>query len=309
MDQPPLTALRAFEAAARHLSFSRAAEELHVTPAALSFQIKQLEAHLGQPVFQRAHRSLSLTPLGQTLLPGIRAGFEQIAAAWHEAQRSLSATRLVLTAGPAFTSKWLSPRLFGFARAHPEIELRLVASLRLMDLERDGIDIAIRYGLPGGQGQVCHDLMPHDWHAPMMSPEMAERFPTPESLHDAPLLHMHDLDFIKPTPDWPGWFRAAGLGKPPPGGAAFSHHDHAIDAAVGGAGIIIGRWSVSHDHLAAGRLVAPFPLSLTGNAAFRFLCRSGQEDRPHIRAFRDWLDAEIAQMDPMHEGRIFLDDW
>ena len=117
MEQPPLTALRAFEAAARHLSFSRAADELRVTPAALSFQIKQLEDHLGQPVFQRQHRNLSLTPLGQALLPGTRAGFDQIRTAWREAQRSLTGTSLTVTAGPAFTSKWLAPRLFGFARA------------------------------------------------------------------------------------------------------------------------------------------------------------------------------------------------
>lgn len=241
MYQPPLTALRAFEAAARHLSFSRAADELHVTPAALSFQIKQLEDQLGQPVFQRQHRGLSLTPLGLALLPGTRAGFEQIRNAWREAQRSLSGTSLTVTAGPAFTSKWLAPRLFGFARTHPEIELRLVASLRLMDLVHDGIDVAIRYGLQGTPGLVSHDLMPNDWYAPMMSPDMAARFPTPESLRDAPLLHLHDVDFIRPTPDWTGWFRAAGLGTPPSGGVQLSHHDHALDLAMGGGGVVLGR--------------------------------------------------------------------
>lgn len=309
MDHPPLTALRAFEAAARHLSFTAAAEELHVTPAALSFQIKQLEDHLGHAVFRREHRSLSLTPLGLALLPGTRAGFDQIRSAWREARHSLSATSLAVTAGPAFTSKWLSPRLFGFVRAHPEIELRLVASLRLMDLERDGIDIAIRYGMPGARGLFCHELMPQDWHAPMMSPEMAQRFPTPDSLRDAPLIHMRDLDFIKPTPDWAGWFRAAGLGKPPSGGSQFSHYDHALDAAVNSAGIIIGRWSISHDHLANGRLVAPFPLSLSTRAAFRVVCLPGTETRPHVRAFLDWLDSEVAQMGPGPEGRILVEDW
>lgn len=306
---PPLTALRAFDIAARHLSFSRAAEELHVTPAALSFQIKQLEEHLGQPVFQRLHRGLALTALGAALLPGTRDGFARINTAWRDAQRSLSATRLTVTAGPAFTSKLLSPRLFGFARAHPTVELRLIASLRLLDLERDGVDVAIRYGLPGAPGLFSHTLTPHDWYAPMMSPDMARAFPTPESLRAAPLIHLHDLDFIKPTPDWSGWFRAAGLGAAPATGAQFSHHDHALDAAMGSAGIIMGRWSTSHDHLASGRLVAPFPLSLTTQAAFRFLCLPGSETRPHIRAFLDWLDAEIAALDPMRDGRIFCDSW
>ncbi|MBA4490534.1 transcriptional regulator GcvA [Paracoccus sp. S1E-3] len=309
MDQPPLTALRAFEAAARHLSFSRAAEELHVTPAALSFQIKQLEDQLGQPVFQRQHRKLSLTPLGQALLPGARAGFEQIRAAWREAQRSLSATSLTVTAGPAFTAKWLAPRLFGFARAHPQIELRLVASLRLMDLQRDGIDLAIRYGLPGAANLTSHDLMLGDWYAPMMSPELSLRFPAPEALRDAPLLHLHDVDFLQPTPDWAGWFRAAELGSAPPGGAHFSHHDHALDAAIGGAGVIMGRWSIAHDLLTSGRLIAPYPLSLVTKAAFRVLSRPGTATQPHIRAFLDWLDGEVAQMDPMTEGRIFRTAW
>lgn len=309
MDHIPLTALRAFEAAARHLSFSRAAEEMGLTPAALSFQIKQLEDLLGQPVFLRHHRKLSLTPLGETLLPGTRGGLEQIRTAWQDARRSLSSSILTVTAGPAFTSKWLSPRLFGFARAHPEIELRLVASLRVMDLRRDGIDVAIRYGLPGAKGLFCHAMMPDDWHSPMMSPEMAARFPTPESLREAPLLHLRDLDFIQPSPNWAGWFRAAGLGKPPAGGTTFSHHDHGIDAAIAGAGIIMGRWSIAHDHLVTGRLVAPFPLSLTSPAAFRFICQQGTETRPHIRAFRDWLDREIAQMTPMSEGRDLLSDW
>ncbi|WP_207630291.1 transcriptional regulator GcvA [Paracoccus xiamenensis] len=309
MDHLPLTALRAFEAAARHLSFTRAAEELHVTPAALSFQIKQLEEQLGQPVFLRAHRRLSLTPVGTQLLPGTRAGFDQIRNAWREAQRSQSDRSLTITAGPAFTAKWLAPRLFSFARAHPEIELRLVASLRLLDLDRDGVDLAIRYGLPNPGIGVSHDLMPQDWHAPMMSPEMAARYPTPESLRMAPLLHLHDLDFIHPTPDWAGWFRAAGLGSPPASGVTFSHHDHAVDAAVAGAGIIIGRWSISHDHLAAGRLVAPFPVSLRTQAGFRLLHLSGADDHPPIRAFLDWIGAEIAQMDPMTEGRDFHEDW
>lgn len=309
MDQPPLTALRAFEAAARHLSFSRAADELRVTPAALSFQIKQLEDHLGQPVFLRSHRSLSLTPLGRTLLPGTRAGFAQIANAWREARRSLSANSLAVTAGPAFTSKWLSPRLFGFARAHPQIELHMVASLRLQDLDRDGIDVAIRYGMQAPPDSFCREIMPYDWYAPMMTPELAQRFTTPESLRGAPLLHMHDLDFIQPTPDWRGWFRAAGLGDPPAGGAVFSHHDHAIDAATNSAGIIMGRWSIAHDRLAEGRLIAPFALALTGKATYRFLCRAGAESLPHIRAFLDWLDAEVAQMDPMTDGRDMRHDW
>ena len=128
---PPLTALRAFEAAARHLSFAQAAAELNVTPAALSFQIKSLEAHLGTPVFRRLNRAVELTEAGRALSPAVTDGFETLSRAWRTTQRLGDNNTLTVTAGPAFTSKWLAPRLYDFARLHPEIELRVSASLRL----------------------------------------------------------------------------------------------------------------------------------------------------------------------------------
>ena len=143
---PPLTALRAFEAAARHMSFAKAAGELHVTPAALSFQIKTLEEHLGQPLFRRLNRAVELTEAGRTLQPGAAEGFGALARAWRAVRRLADSSVLTVTAGPAFTAKWLAPRLFDFARAHPGIELRFSASLRIMDFDRDEIDVAIRHG-------------------------------------------------------------------------------------------------------------------------------------------------------------------
>ena len=142
---PPLTALRAFEAAARHMSFAKAAEELHVTPAALSFQIKSLEEHLGQPLFLRLNRAVRLTEAGRTLAPGVSDGFDTLTQAWRATRRLQNDTVLNVTAGPAFTAKWLAPRMYDFARAHPEIDLRFSATLRILDFERDDVDVAIRF--------------------------------------------------------------------------------------------------------------------------------------------------------------------
>ena len=147
---PPLTALRAFDAAARHMSFAQAAAELNVTPAALSFQIKSLEEHLGTPLFHRLNRAVQLTEAGHALAPDAQAAFETLSAGWRAALRTQDHQSLIVTAGPAFTAKWLAPRLFEFAQAHPEIELRFSASLRIMDFARDNIDVAIRFGAGAG---------------------------------------------------------------------------------------------------------------------------------------------------------------
>ena len=143
---PPLTALRAFDAAARHMSFAKAAAELNVTPAALSFQIKSLEEHLGQPLFRRLNRAVALTEAGRVLAPGSADGFQTLSDAWRAARRLQDTRTLSVTAGPAFTAKWMAPRFYEFAKAHPEIELQFFAGLRIMDFDRDEIDVAIRFG-------------------------------------------------------------------------------------------------------------------------------------------------------------------
>jgi len=289
---PPLTALRAFDAAARHLSFARAAEELHVTPAALSFQIKSLEAHLGRPLFRRLNRAVELTEAGRTLAPGAADGFQTLAAAWRAVTRMQDETGLAVTAGPAFTAKWLAPRLFHFARAHPEIELRFSASLRVMDFDRDEIDVAIRFGYGPDPGLYSLKLA-EEWVTPVMVPELAARYPTPESLLEAPLLTDQSLDFLDPPCDWPAWFRAMGLAADPPAGPRFSQADHAIDAAMTGVGVALGRRALVIKDLSEGRLVAPYGIALGTKAHFRFLCQSGADTRQQIAAFRDWILEEI----------------
>jgi LysR family glycine cleavage system transcriptional activator len=303
---PPLTALRAFDAAARHMSFARAAAELSVTPAALSFQIRNLEEHLGAPLFLRRNRAVDLTEAGRALAPGVADGFVTLGAAWRAARRVSETDRLTVTAGPAFTAKWLAPRLFAFASAHPEIELRFIASLRLMDFERDDVDVAIRFGLPREEPGLASRVFAHEWVTPMMTPELAAQHPEPADLVRAPLLHQDDIAFLSPAIDWPAWFRAAGLPARVPAGARFSQADHAIDAAVSGAGVVLGRISLCERDLAEGRLVMPYDLALTTEAVYRVLYPAGAEARPQVRTFIDWLEREVQSLSALAGGRRFV---
>ncbi|WP_425043233.1 transcriptional regulator GcvA [Primorskyibacter sp. S87] len=289
---PPLTALRAFDAAARHMSFAKAAEELHVTPAALSFQIKSLEEHLGQPLFRRLNRAVDLTEAGRILAPGAAEGFAILHSAWATTRRLQDTRTLTVTAGPALTAKWLAPRLYDFARVHPEIDLRFSATLRIVDLERDDVDVAIRFGYGQDDGLFSVPVR-KEWLTPVMTPELARKFPTPESLKKAPLIHDDSIDFLRPACDWPAWFRAVGISFAPTHGPRFSNADHAVDAAVAGVGVALARRPMFIKDMAEGRLVAPFKTAIETKARFRFLCLQGAENRPQIAAFREWFLAEI----------------
>ncbi|WP_172298872.1 transcriptional regulator GcvA [Pseudoruegeria sp. HB172150] len=302
---PPLTSLRAFEAAARHMSFSKAAEELHVTPAAMSFQIKSLEDHLGAPVFHRLNRAVELTEAGKALYPGVQDGFAALQGAWAAARRVLDTQTLTVTAGPAFTAKWLAPRMFGFARAHPDIELRFAATARVLDFERDGVDVAIRHGYGPDEGLFSMPIL-EDWFTPMMTPALAEAYKTPESLLAAPLLHDDSIAHFNPRCDWPEWFRANGFEAGPLGGSHFNQGDHAIDAALSGAGVLMGRVALTSDALQDGRLVAPFPVALTTEAQVRVLCPKGTETLPRVKAFIDWLRTEAQTDEALGRGRKFV---
>ncbi|MEM7295191.1 MAG: transcriptional regulator GcvA [Pseudomonadota bacterium] len=289
---PPLTALRAFEAAARHLSFAKAASELSVTPAALSFQIKSLEEHLGAPVFRRLNRAVELTEVGRTLSPGCSEGFRTLGTAWAQAKRLLDTQHLTVTAGPAFTAKWLAPRLYEFAQAHPEVELRFSASLRLVDIDRDDVDVAIRFGYGPDDGLYSLPLA-EEWVSPAMTPELAACYPTPETLTKAPLIFDTSIDFLKPRADWAAWFRAVGIDHTPRHGPAFTQADHAVDAALSGVGVVLGRRALVVKEIQDGRLVAPYKVALNTGATFRFLCPLGTEERPQVAAFRSWVVSEV----------------
>ncbi|MEL6678929.1 MAG: transcriptional regulator GcvA [Pseudomonadota bacterium] len=306
---PPLTALRAFEAAARHMSFQRAAEELSVTPAALSFQIKNLEEHLGAPLFHRLNRAVDLTEAGRALLPDTSGGFELLRAAWRSARRSLDDTTLTITAGPAFTAKWLAPRMFSFAQAHPDIELRLAASLKMMDFVRDEVDIAIRFGTGERDRENGLHTIPllEEWTTPMMHPDIAARVRGPEDLAQHPLIHDDSLAFLRPRPDWAAWLQLAGVEVDASHGTRFSQADHAVDMALEGAGVVLGRASLCERYLNRGRLIAPFPLALRVPAAYRIVCPEGSQTRPAIARFIAWTLAEIDSTSHLGDGRDLHD--
>jgi len=287
------------------MSFAKAADELNVTPAALSFQIKSLEDHLGLPVFRRLNRAVDLTEAGRVLVPGTRDGFEALTTAWRAARRLTDNSTITVTAGPAFTAKWLAPRMFAFAQAYPEIELRFTATLRLLDFNRDDVDVAIRFGMPHDEDVFTRSII-NEWVTPMMSPALAETIETPDDLKNAVLLHQDDVAFLKPSIQWPAWFSAAGLGAPPSGGLRFSQADHALDAALTGTGVMLGRVSLAARDLAEGRLVMPFDLSLTTEAHYRLICANGAEKRPHIEAFLDWIGSQTTEILALDKGRRFV---
>lgn len=303
---PPLTALRAFEAAARHMSFARAADELNVTPAALSYQIKALEADLGVPVFRRLNRAVELTEAGRTLAPGTSDAFSALSAAWRKTKRLNDSGILTVTAGPAFTSKWLAPRMYDFAQAHQEIELRFLATLRLVDFDRDEVDVAIRFGMGDDKGVYARPLI-REWVTPMMTPDMAQVIDTPEKLSQATLVHDDSISFFKKPADWAAWCRAAGIEIDLSHGPHFSQADHALDAAIAGAGVVVGRVSLATRALQAGRLVAPFDIGLLSDAQFRFVCPLGHEKRPHVAAFEEWVRQEIQTSTQFETGRRLID--
>lgn len=303
---PPLTALRAFEAAARHMSFAKAAEELHVTPAALSFQIKSLETALGQPVFKRLNRAVALTETGEALAPGVTEGFQQLGTAWATARRRAHVTELSITAGPGFTSRWLAPRIFEFASAHPEIELRFAASLKIMDFDRDGVDLAIRFGSTSDDGLYSRILI-RDWATPMMSPDRAAEVTIPADLAKMPMFQVSDTAFLDPPLDWPTWFAAAQEPLPPHAGPEFSQHDHALNAAAAGGGAVLGRISLAYDDLITGRLVAPFKLAMRLPGQYRFVCPKGAEKTPAVQAFETWLIGLLQPLEAFDDQMIFAE--
>jgi LysR family glycine cleavage system transcriptional activator len=286
---PPLNALPSFEAAARHLSFSRAADELRVTHGAVSRAIRNLEEHLGVQLMTRATRSVRLTPIGASYAAEVRDVLERLAAATSAATGQSSGIVSVSTID-SFAARWLMPRLSRFRRARDDIDVRVAMSERLTDFVSDGIDIAIRCG--GGQypGLSSELLMKED-HFPVCSPKLLEGpYPlrTPADLAHHTILH----DVF--TVDWAIWLHSAGIDNVDPHrGPTFLSSDHAIQAAVRGEGVVLGRSALVADDLAAGRLVRPFELSLPADFAYYVVYPPRALKRPNVKAFRDWLMDEI----------------
>ena len=242
---PPLNALRAFEAAARHLSLTRAALELNVTPGALSHQIRGLENHLGLKLFDRGVRSIALTAAGKALQPGLQAGFLHIRDALASLDRRGDARVLVVSAPPGFTSKWLAPRLYRFSVACPEIDVRVSSSIKNANFTTDGVDAAVR-NLPvdAAQDEALEvEKLIELSLVPVCSPALVEKYgplTSPNMLKGVPLIHDDSLPGYAAMPTWADWFAAAGVKDADVSrGLRFSSADHALDATIEGAGVLL----------------------------------------------------------------------
>jgi len=284
---PPLNALPSFEAAARHLSFSRAADELHVTHGAVSRAVRNLENHLGVQLMIRATRSVRLTPIGASYAAEVRDVLEHLVAA--TAAAAGQSQILSVSTIDSFAARWLMPRLFRFRQAFGDIDVRVAVSERLADFVSDGIDIAIRCG-GGRYPGLSAELLMNEDHFPVCSPKLLKgrhKLRTPADLARHTLLH----DVF--TVDWAMWLHSAGIDNVDPHrGPTFLSSDHAIAAAVQGEGVALGRSALVADDLAAGRLVRPFALSLPAGFAYYLVYPPLALQRRNVKAFRDWLMAE-----------------
>ena len=293
---PPLNALRAFEATARHLSFSKAAEELHVTPAALSHQVRGLEDLLGLKLFHRRARSIELTEPARLIYPGIRAGFEAIREAVDRLGRGQHDRILVVSSTPGFTAKWLVPRLYRFLERHPDIETRISASVAYANFTSDGVDVGIR--LSSGVHPDLHvEKLSDEWLLPLCSPRLLNgehSLRAPQDLAHFPLIQV-DLPGLVPT--WTDWLGMAGIeGIDSTRGLRLNVADHALDAASEGMGVVLAYKMVAARDILLKRLVAPFgPEIPVPGRAYYFVCARGQEKRAPVKAFRDWVFAEMEE--------------
>ena len=301
---PPLNALRAFEAASRHMSFQKAAEELNVTPSALSYQIRQLEDFLQTPLFVRLNRAVALTEAGGRIAPGIADGFERLQEAMARLRPASPPNVLTVSTGPAFAAKWLSPRLHRFIELHPDIEIRISAMLKLSDMHNDEIDVALRFG--GGNYPGLHvEALMDDTVLPLISPRLLEQFGGTLSASDLSkltLIHDDTANFMPNPITWSHWLKAMRITDVDGArGVRFSHADHALDAALDGAGIVLGRFLLGARDMDAGRLVAPFDLMLRVNAEFYFCCLADMLETPKVQAFRSFVFDEVAAEQGMLE--------
>jgi len=292
---PPLNGLRAFEAAARHLSISAAARELHVTPAAVSQQIKGLEAHLGVALFRRLNRALALTEHGLLLLPGLSDGFDRLGDAVARVRAAYEGGPLNVSTSPAFASKWLIPRLDRFQRQHPDIEVRITASMDLVDFRADDADCAVRFGNGRYEGLESVWLMGEEVF-PVCSPRLlagAHPLTALDELKHHRLIHdgtpmLNDL-----TPDWRMWLQAAGVEDvDSTHGLVLSPWTMVIEAAIEGQGVALGRRNLVAADLAEGRLVRPFDLGLPIPFSHWLVYPPQALRRRKVKALHDWLLAE-----------------
>jgi LysR family transcriptional regulator, glycine cleavage system transcriptional activator len=289
---PSLNGLRAFEAAARYLSFTQAASELNVTQTAISHQIRRLEEELGIRLFIRKNRALALTPQARDYLPGVRAAFNDLRLATDRLLRKDDDNVLTISTLASLAAKWLLPRLSTFQETHPGIDVRITTSTGLVDFRNGDVDAAIRYGR-GHWPAVRADWLMADELFPVCSPSLLKGdrpLKCPQDLAHHTLLHTSGGY----DDDWRLWLTAAGLPadiSSKPTAATFDLIFMTVQAAIDGIGVAMGRTSYVQDDIAKGRLVVPFKIALPADAGFYLVSPEGAAEPPKLAAFRKWLTA------------------
>ena len=288
---PPLTALRAFEAAARRASFKAAAAELHVTPTAISHQLRQLEHWLGVRVLDRSPRAVSLTAAGAELYEAVATGLSEIGRVASRLRHDPAPAALTLSATSGFLSQWLVPRLADIQRALPALELRLHAADAVVALSAGRVEVAIRYGsgpYPGVQATALCD----DHFAPVCSPRLG--LSRAGDLRRAKLLHVEGRRVPRPAPSWARWCAQAGVTRVnTEAGLRFTDSLHAVQAAIAGQGIALVSLVLVSDALASGLLVQPFRPVLRG-ATYHFACAPELAARADVATLRTWFQQQLA---------------
>ena len=286
-DLPPLSWLRAFEASARHLSFTNAAMELNLTQAAVSKQVKLLEHHLREPLFDRLPRSLALTKAGAAYLPKVSDAFERLSAGTQEVFGRRRLGMLTVRAQVGFATAWLAPRLPDFLARHPKLQLRIVSSVWAEEYEAGTFDLDIRYGFGAWPGFRA-DRVTRECLVPLCRPEVAARLRGPGDLADERLLHV-----LGYRDGWADWLAGAGAGGVDPArGLWFDTTPMALEVAAAGGGVALGRSSMTARDLALGRLVKPFALELPVEEGFFLVAPETGAQHADTDLFRDWLLAE-----------------
>lgn len=297
---PPLNALRAFEAAGRLLGFQKAAQELNVTPAAITHQIKSLEAYLGIPLFRRRARGVILTDQGRACLPAITAGFNMLARGIDELHDAATSTEIDATVTPGFAAMWLVPRLHRFRERYPDIALRFVTRAEPIDLKTLETDLAIRFGRGDYPGYRVDQIFP-ETITPLCSPELVTKgvhpLHTPADLHHHTLLHVDYPSQELATAKWAVWSKIAGVENLDVSqGVFFDHIQHAVQAAVDGAGVFLGFCALAAEEIERGRLICPFEVTVPTRLGYFLVCSEAIADQPRIDAFRQWLIEEVDTM-------------
>ncbi|MGZ5986514.1 MAG: transcriptional regulator GcvA, partial [Caulobacteraceae bacterium] len=284
----------AFEAAARHLNFSRAADELAVTPGAVSQQIQNLEDYVGAALFKRTPKGLLLTDAAQTALPALREAFDRLAEAASLLTAAVDGRRLTVSVAPSFAAKWLVPRLGLFEAAHPQVDVWLSADMEVVDFALGEIDLAIRYGAGRYPGLEVVKLM-SETVIPVASPEYLEANPVhaPADLGHHVLLHDGSPDADDSCPDWSMWLAARGIkGVDGTRGPRFNQSSLVIEAAAGGRGVALAKRALAQADLDAGRLVAPIQDATAVDFAYFVVHPKAKGRLPQVKAFVSWITAQ-----------------